>query len=185
MIGSESGNYYSFSSTKGLCRILAVSHITFVPCTLSLSSSLIIIGRSVAPLCLVQSRWGRFVLLKILGAGLLVEHLQHYLVEKQDLLAQEIVHLARERLVESKEQLLAGGWNLLALKRVRSLMVPTQPLDSVLSFSRNIQRRIRSGPLRPSVLNLYSCWGVNLVYNPSTFPLSPSQHAQRRGHLMG
>ena len=55
-----------------------------------------------------------------------MEHLQHY---------QEIAHLAREQLVESHEQFLAGEWNLFALKSVRCLLVPTQPLLTVCSHS--------------------------------------------------
>ena len=67
---------------------------------------------------------GPLVLLNLSGAALLVEYLQHYL---------EIAHLAREQLVESHEQFLAGEWNLLALKSVGCLLVPTQPLLTVCS----------------------------------------------------
>ena len=93
--------------------------------------------------CTVKSIWGWTV-----GGTL-----QHYLVEKQDLLAQEIAHLAMEQLVESQEQFLAGEWNLLALKSVRCLLVPTQPLLTVCSPSPIIYSAVfcKCAPLYTSV----------------------------------
>ena len=64
-----------------------------------------------------------------------MEHLQHY---------QEIAHLAREQLVESHAGTIYG-WGVESVGTEKCSMLAgshSTSLDSVLSFSRNIQRRI-------------------------------------------